>query len=112
MELEHKIGHLLFLPIRGLEDESGLRSMTRRWKDWARLRPGGGIVFGARPDLAHRFLQSTGPLVLAADLERGAGQQFSGATILPCPMALAAAGGEVVEELASATAREARALGE
>jgi beta-N-acetylhexosaminidase len=51
-------------------------------------------------------------MLIASDLERGAGQQFSGATALPTPAALGAlAEPEVTRRAGALTAREARALG-
>ena len=52
------------------------------------------------------------PLLIAADLERGAGQQFSGATGLPPLAAIASLGdADAVRRAARLTAREARTLG-
>lgn len=52
------------------------------------------------------------PLLIAADMERGAGEQFAGATGLP-PLAAIASLGEVdaVRRAARLTAREARTMG-
>jgi beta-N-acetylhexosaminidase len=52
------------------------------------------------------------PLLVCSDYENGAGQQVSGATVLPSNMALGAAGREDLAELKGrVTAREAKALG-
>ncbi|ARA93041.1 hypothetical protein AWN76_007640 [Rhodothermaceae bacterium RA] len=54
------------------------------------------------------------PLLVAADIERGAGQQLRGATVFPHARAFGALGEEAeaaVEAAARATAREARAAG-
>ncbi len=81
---------------------------------------GGFIVFGApgaRRDeiaaLTARLVQQAGrPLLVGADLERGAGQQARGATECPPPRALSALGDPAVIRWAGAvTGREARALG-
>lgn len=79
---------------------------------------GGFIVFGGSCEevrsLAGRLREAAGrPLWLAADLERGAGQQFRGATCLPPPAALARhpRPEEAVRAAARLTALEARALG-
>ncbi len=78
---------------------------------------GGFILFGGKADAVRALsseLQSRarGPLLIGADLERGAGQQFEGATRLP---PLAALGWldelEVTRRAGELTAREARALG-
>src|SRR5688572_10353665 len=51
------------------------------------------------------------PLLVASDYENGAGQQVSGATVLPSNMAVGATGSETLAELKGrVTAREARAL--
>jgi beta-glucosidase-like glycosyl hydrolase len=81
------------------------------------LGVGGFLVFGG-PAAAVRELcvelheRAPHPLLVASDLERGAGQQFVGATRLPPCMALGSIGSdEVVERAGELTAREARALG-
>ena len=52
------------------------------------------------------------PLLVASDFENGAGQQVSGATVLPSNMAVGATGSEELAELKGrVTAREAKALG-
>jgi beta-glucosidase len=77
---------------------------------------GGFIVFGgeraALRTLA-RDLQAASKqrLLIASDLERGAGQQVRGLTQLPPLMALAAMGTEAVREAARITALEARDVG-
>jgi beta-glucosidase len=79
---------------------------------------GGFLLFGGSCDevreLAARLRTAAGrPLWLAADLERGAGQQFEGAATLPPPAALAAHPHplEAVRLAARLTALEARGLG-
>ena len=79
---------------------------------------GGFLVFGGSCDavraLAARLRsEAEGPLWLAADLERGAGQQFRGASSLPPPGALARhpRPEEAVRAAARLTAVEARELG-
>jgi beta-glucosidase-like glycosyl hydrolase len=57
---------------------------------------GGFILFGGKKDEVKSFvarLQSISeiPLFIASDIERGAGQQFEGATRFPCQMAFSAA---------------------
>jgi len=52
------------------------------------------------------------PLLVASDYENGAGQQVSGATVLPSNLAVGATGSEALAELKGrVTAREAKALG-
>ncbi|NES73653.1 MAG: hypothetical protein F6K24_54935 [Okeania sp. SIO2D1] len=56
----------------------------------------GGVIFvgGSAIDLATRIQQFKSwakiPLLLAADIEKGVGQRFAGATWFPPPMAIAA----------------------
>ncbi len=78
---------------------------------------GGFIIFGGdagavRELTAQLRERSAAPLLIAADLERGAGQQFRGATQLP---PLAAIGSlddlSVTRQAAALTAREALSLG-
>lgn len=81
------------------------------------LGVGGFIIFGGPADavgeLTAQLVRDAGrPLLLAADLERGAGQQFDGLTQFPPPRALAALDRvEVTRWAASVTAREARGIG-
>ncbi len=57
-------------------------------------------------------LKSKHPLLIAAELERGAGQQFAGATGLPPAAAIVAMGDlESLRRAARLTAREARTMG-
>jgi beta-glucosidase-like glycosyl hydrolase len=77
---------------------------------------GGFIIFGgerdAVRDLARQLVAAAPhPLLIASDLERGAGQQVAGLTALPPAMALAALGEDAVAEAARMTALEARDVG-
>ncbi len=84
---------------------------------------GGFLVFGGdywevKKVLPKLQAKAKIPLIIASDMERGAGQQLSGGTEFPCQMALAAAtdlvSGEglgLVSDMAEATAFEARAAG-
>lgn len=89
---------------------------------WAEVRSaldlgvGGFVVFGGSVEgmrevtrLAIEHAQR--PLLFSADLERGAGQQFAGASSLPPPAALAATGAEGRRLAARITAEEAVAAG-
>ena len=84
----------------------------------------GGVILlgGSAGELALRTQQlqdwATIPLLVAADVEEGVGQRFSGATWFPPPMALAAIAQHspdraehYAEQLGDTTAQEARAIG-
>ena len=72
----------------------------------------GGTATGAAALIAELRSRSRVPLLVAADLERGAGQQFAGATGLPPLAALASLDDEdTIRRAAGLTAREARAIG-
>lgn len=81
------------------------------------LGVGGFIIFGGTAEAVSRLVnslreRSAVPLLIASDLERGAGQQFQGLSELPPPRALAALGDtEVVFEAGRVTAAEARSVG-
>lgn len=81
------------------------------------LGVGGFILFGGEADGVRALTgelrrRARFPLLVASDLERGAGQQFRGATPLPPAAALGWLNDEAVTERAGElTAREARALG-
>lgn len=78
---------------------------------------GGFILFGGRResvlDLTSMIREvARYPILIGSDLERGAGQQFPGATVLPPPAALGALDNpEATRACGRATAEEARALG-
>lgn len=78
---------------------------------------GGFILFGGPQELVRALTKelrqrSRVPLLIGADLERGAGQQFEGATGLPPLAAIASLGElETIYRAARLTAREARTLG-
>lgn len=81
------------------------------------LGVGGFIIFGGNVESVRRLTtdllrRAERPLLLASDLERGAGQQVEGLTEFPPPLALAAMGDAGVARWAGAvTAQEARAVG-
>lgn len=82
-----------------------------------RLGVGGFSIFGGDADAVAELttelrVLSRYPLLIASDLERGAGQQFTGATPLPPLAALGAlADFDTTRRAAALTAREALALG-
>jgi len=72
----------------------------------------GGEQDGVRALAKELQLKSKHPLLIAAELERGAGQQFAGATGLPPVAAITALGDvEALRRAARLTAREARTMG-
>lgn len=99
-------------------DTESLDDLRRRIHAALRLDVGGFIFFGAEADaaglLAEEILGAAdGPLWLAADLERGAGQHLRGLTTFPPPAALAhhPEAKQAVRFAARTTAAEARGLG-
>ncbi|MBW4583188.1 MAG: beta-glucosidase [Tildeniella nuda ZEHNDER 1965/U140] len=96
-------------------------AMLRHWVET--LGVGGVILLGGSAgEVALRSQQlqawATIPLLVAADVEEGVGQRFSGATWFPPPMALAAVAQNFpdraeryAEQLGDTTAQEARAIG-
>ena len=78
---------------------------------------GGFIIFGGpafmAQALATDLVRRAGrPLLIASDLERGAGQQFEGLTELPPPAALASLGDvDLVRWAGAVTGSEARSIG-
>jgi beta-glucosidase-like glycosyl hydrolase len=85
--------------------------------DALELGVGGFIIFGGNIESVRRLTtdlarRAERPLLLASDLERGAGQQVEGLTEFPPPLALAALNDPAVARWAGAvTAQEARAVG-
>ena len=119
--LADKIAQLVFVrlgsnmtpPVSASEDTDRVAALLDRYP------LGGLLLFNGRfPATADRLVElqtrSAFPLLVAADLERGVGQQIDGATVFPHAMALAALGEEAdkaIEAVARATAREALACG-
>ena len=108
------LGRVIFPAIRleGIHPEN----VWPEIRDSIELGVGGFIVFGGAwgevGELVRRANEHAGRrLLFASDLERGAGQQFAGATALPPPAALAALGREAVAEAACITTVEAAAAG-
>lgn len=99
-------------------DRRDAAEISRRLDRALELGVGGFILFGGEAGavarLTERARRAAGrPLWMAADLERGAGQQFRGLTELPPPAALAAAPspGDAAERAGTLTGREARSVG-
>ena len=107
----------LIMPALRSEALSGFAHEAGRIADTLELGVGGYIIFGGTAESVRKLtadlLRRAGrPLLLASDLERGAGQQVTGLTEFPPPMALASLHDPaVVRWAASVTAQEARAVG-
>ena len=107
----------LIVPALRWHNETGFSHESARIDEALALGVGGFIVFGGTADAVRELTKSlvtrsAHPLLLASDLERGAGQQFEGLTQVPPPAALAALGRDDVVRWAGAiTAREALAVG-
>ena len=77
----------------------------------------GGVILlgGSAPEITLKTKQmqswSKVPLLIAADIEEGVGQRFSGATWFPPPMALQSVAMKYAESMGKVTAEEAVAIG-
>jgi len=91
-DVSSRIGQIIWPAVRASRGEAGLAALA---PFFAEFPPGGVIVFGEGMDrvdqlLARLRLRAGGDLLVAADLERGCGQQVREASSLPTAMALAA----------------------
>src|SRR5690242_2053218 len=107
----------LLLPAIRWDPERGFDAAREGIQQALALGVGGFILFGGEQDAVRALTKelrqrSRVPLLIAADLERGAGQQFAGATGLP-PLAAIASLGDIdaIRRAARLTAREARTMG-
>lgn len=113
-ELKHRIGQVIWPALRASRGEGGLDALTPLIEQYP---PGGVIVFGEGANnveqlIAALRLRCPKPLLIAADLERGCGQQIQKKSTLPSAMALAATGSpENAREAGLLTAIEARQAG-
>lgn len=107
----------LIMPALRSDALSGFAHEAGRIADTLEIGVGGYIIFGGTAESVRRLtadlLRRAGrPLLLASDLERGAGQQVAGLTEFPPPLALASLKDPAVARwAASVTAQEARAVG-
>jgi beta-glucosidase-like glycosyl hydrolase len=107
----------LILPSLRWRPDGGFAHEAGTIADALDLGVGGFIVFGGTVEAVRRLtadlLRRAGrPLLIASDLERGAGQQVTGLTEFPPPAALAYLEDAAVVRWAGAvTAQEARAVG-
>jgi beta-glucosidase-like glycosyl hydrolase len=110
------VGRLLFPALRW-DATRGFGHEAEKIEAALARRVGGFIIFGGPAEAVHELItelraRSRDPLLIGADLERGAGQQFRGATPLPPLGALGELDDlEVTRRAAALTAREARAIG-
>jgi beta-glucosidase-like glycosyl hydrolase len=110
------VSRLIFPAIRW-QDDTGFDHELESIRQALALDVGGFIIFGGPAEsvraLTTRLRRDAArPLLLAADLERGAGQQFDGLTQFPPPRALAALDQlEVTRWAGAVTAHEARSVG-
>ena len=110
------LGRLVVPALRAGPD-GGFGHEAARIADALDLGVGGFILFGGTAETVRRLtadlLRRAGrPLLIAADLERGAGQQVAGLTEFPPPLALASLeDASVVRWAGAVTAQEARAVG-
>lgn len=107
----------LFYPAIRWDAQHGFESQREAIDAALELGVGGFILFGGPAEQVARLTErlhsnSKLKLLVGADLERGAGQQFQGATALP-PLAAIASLDSIddIRRAASLTAREARSLG-
>ena len=107
----------LLIPTIWWDEKTGFAGAKPRTDAALELGVGGFILRGGdanavralTKDLRHR---SRIPLLIAADMERGAGEQFVGATGLPPLGAIASLGDlDAIRRAARLTAREARTMG-
>jgi beta-glucosidase-like glycosyl hydrolase len=107
----------LILPALRWRDDTGFAHEAGTIAAALGFGAGGFILFGGKPEavatLTRELRDRAGrPLLIAADLERGAGQQFPGLTEFPPPAALASLDDpDAIRAAAAATASEALSLG-
>ena len=117
MTLEEKIGQMVFPRYPGVfvnRDSDSLRGLETliRESHIGGLLVAAGEAYETAYLLNHLQRTARIPLLVASDLERGAGNQIGGATLFPPLMGFGAAGSEeLAESLGRITAREGRALG-
>ncbi len=117
LSLEEKIGQLIFVSVSGRFYPADSEERQRLFRLVREKKIGGVILFGGEVYETALWLNELQnwariPLLVASDLERGAGNQVNGATVFPPLMALGAADSEeLAYEMGRVTALEARALG-
>jgi beta-glucosidase len=129
LSLREKIGQLIIVRTTGYIFDDQIRypaweATQPQLKKWlGELNLGGVILLGGScSEIADRTKQlqywAKTPLLIAADIEEGVGQRFSGATWFPPPMALSTIasknlilGKEYAHKMGEITAKEALAMG-
>jgi len=107
----------LLVPALRWDKDRGFDQQRPLIEQGIELGVGGYIIFGgtaaAVQDLTSELRErSREPLLIGADLERGAGQQFAGCTGLPPLAALGSLNdADVMRQAGAVTAREARGIG-
>jgi beta-glucosidase-like glycosyl hydrolase len=106
----------IVLPAIRWDAEKGYEPYREKIASWQKLGVGGYILFGGEVDATGTLISELRAgadrnLLIASDLERGAGQQIRGLTSLPPFLALASMGEKAVEEAALIAAQEARDIG-
>ena len=107
----------LILPAIRWSEDTGFGHANDAIADALSLGVGGFIIFGGpaeevRALTADLRSRAGRPLLVGADLERGAGQQFAGLTELPPPLALASLDDpDAIREAGAITARDALSVG-
>jgi len=119
MTLKEKIAQMIMVRVRSdyYASDSYYKKEIENWI--INQKVGGLITFDGNGNVHgmfnnHKYFQSISatPLLIASDLERGAGQQMKGATLFPSNMAVAATGDSHNAYLqGEITAKEAKALG-
>jgi beta-glucosidase len=129
ISLREKIGQLIVVRTTGYIFDHQIRypaweanqSQLKKWLEELNL---GGIILlgGSCAEIAYRTQQlqswAKTPLLIAADIEEGVGQRFTGASWFPPPMALSkiaennlSLAKKYTQEIGEITAREALAIG-
>lgn len=117
LTLEEKVGQMFMVRYTGdfyRHDAYTLRDVKRliTERHIGGVIPYFGSVHGTIANLNELQSAAKIPLLVAADYERGVGQQLDGATLFPTNMAMAATGDpDLAYEQAKITALEARAVG-
>jgi len=107
----------LFFPAIRWDEQHGYETQRAAIDQAIGLGVGGFILFGGPAEqvaalTGRLYSDSRTKLLVGADLERGAGQQFVGTTALPPLAAIASLHSmDAIRRAAALTAREARALG-